>query len=405
MSLKHVPQIETIEQGEKMIKYTAKLFASFYETTEIEPVSLAMKSAESETETQKQKQIQIFASPEKINDQVKKQLDHFERMTCIDSIAIMPDCSPGTSTIVGFSAHITDLKTLCPTIIGQDIGCGVSCHQFDKKKVNFDTLHNLILDIEKRTEAAYYYISSDIFNFTSRFESMCKAIGEKPSTVIKKCCGKIGGGNHFIEMVESKEDDEKYIVVHSGSGFLGAQVYKYHVSKKSAGTFDADEYMSHVEFLQDFAYFNRLFIISEILSHYNLNFRDPIDSMHNYIDLDSMIIRKGAIESKKGNKCIICLNMAKGVIIAEGLSNEEWNFSCAHGCGRICSKGVSDNAKKQLQKEMLTLKQQVYVNHNQLEELPSNYQDDSVVFGLINGVAITNAKQYLTIFNYKMQVF
>jgi RNA-splicing ligase RtcB len=222
--------------------------------------------------------------------------------------------------------------------------------------------------------------------------------------VIKKCIGKIGNGNHFIEICRNSQD-QHIIVVHSGSKFLGQKISNYHQSKfidnQSRVQFSSDslEYIYDMIFAQFFSQMNREYLIQKIL--FVLNDKNPFDenklinSTHNYIDFEDLIVRKGAIRAKLNEKCIVALNMKEGVLICSGKSNEEWNFSCAHGCGRLTSRNVH-NKNDELKK----LKNLVYLNHQYHEDLPSKYKPCELIKELIEPTVFV-LDQYKTVYNFK----
>ena len=141
-------------------------------------------------------------------------------------------------------------------------------------------------------------------------------------------------------------------------------------------------------FCQKYALVNREIIIECILDHLNLSF-DPskkIESIHNYIDFNDFVIRKGAIRASAGQKCIISLNMRDGILLCQGKGNQDWNYSSAHGAGRVLTR---QQARKKLspakfQKEME--KAGVYSTSSYkfvIDEAPECYKDTELIMELI----------------------
>ena len=164
--------------------------------------------------------------------------------------------------------------------------------------------------------------------------------------------GTLGGGNHYIEFNEDEETD--YISIHSGSRYLGHDICNYHQDRiKNNINYNKNDFLNNyltnnecVEYLidmifaQEFASHNRKIMLYIILQELNILYKEEntIETIHNYIDFKRLILRKGAISAENDELCIISLNMKDGIFICKGKGNEEWNYSCAHGCGRIMSR-------------------------------------------------------------------
>jgi RNA-splicing ligase RtcB len=83
-------------------------------------------------------------------------------------------------------------------------------------------------------------------------------------------------------------------------------------------------------------------IIREVLG--GVKGGETIESVHNYIDFRDFTIRKGAIRSYVGERMIIPFNMRDGILLCEGRSNPEWNFSAPHGAGRVLSRSAAKHS-------------------------------------------------------------
>ena len=246
--------------------------------------------------------------------------------------------------------------------------------------------------------------------------------------------GTLGGGNHFIEVNKSDSNEKEYLTVHSGSRNLGQKVCRYHQNiifkgreicwndfdekvkqfkrnckdKKLINKYkneikqelfdkrhpdylledEAVKYYFDMIFCQKYALVNREIILENILTYLNLEF-DPIkkiESIHNYIDFEDFIIRKGAIKAHTNQKCIISLNMKDGILLCQGKSNEDWNLSSAHGAGRVLTRQLAKSklSLKKFEKEMK--ESGVYstsINKNTIDESPECYKDTELIKTLV----------------------
>jgi RNA-splicing ligase RtcB len=206
--------------------------------------------------------------------------------------------------------------------------------------------------------------------------------------------GTLGGGNHFIEL-NRNEDGALYLVVHSGSRHIGTEVADYYqkIACKSAVSMprdlayvsggDFDDYIHDMKLIQRFAVLNRQAMAEVILRGMGWDEAERFTTIHNYIDTDMMILRKGAVSAKKGERLLIPVNMRDGSLICEGKSNAEWNFSAPHGAGRLMSRKA---ALKNLSMEEYTNGMKgiftTSVNRHTLDESPMAYKsmDDIVRF-------------------------
>jgi len=224
--------------------------------------------------------------------------------------------------------------------------------------------------------------------------------------------GSLGGGNHFIEINESK-NNEKYLVIHTGSRNFGLQVCNYHQNKainycknklkvindekineynlnKNQSFLEgelAKNYYTDMKVAQKYANENRRLIAERILEFFGLNIKDlrSFQTRHNYIDFKDKIIRKGAISAHKGEMVLIPLNMRDGSILARGKGNEDWNFSAPHGAGRIMSR---TQAKKEISLENYKNSMKnvfsTSVSKKTLDEAPFAYKNSKEILNSIS---------------------
>lgn len=340
-------------------------------------------------------------------------------------VRIMPDVHAGKGCVIGFTADLGD--KVIPNIVGVDIGCGMLCVSLGQTDIDFEKLDNVI--------RSYVPSGRDVHEGrTIRFDELqeLKCYRELRDTKrLERSIGTLGGGNHFIE-VDVAEDGYKYLVIHTGSRNLGKQVADYYQNLafelmsgkdklyeeqdrlikeyKSAGrkseiqsaiaelhrNFKAvnpnipkdlcylegkyrEDYLHDMRICQKFAYINRVMIAQIICNHMgwgvDADMPDYFECIHNYIDHDSNIVRKGAISAKLGEKVLIPINMRDGCIIGTGKGNEDWNQSAPHGAGRVMSRTKA--------KELVSLEEfeksmdGIYttsVNQSTIDESPMAYK-------------------------------
>ncbi|AXY09371.1 MULTISPECIES: RtcB family protein [Bacillus] len=291
-------------------------------------------------------------------------------------IRIMPDTHAGAGCTIGTTMTIQD--KIVPNLVGVDIGCGMEVVVIDKKKeeINFDYLDETI---RKFVPSGFRIRDKE-----HRFSKMIDFDGVRaPFTLqrAQKSIGTLGGGNHFVEL---NEDDKGnvYIVIHSGSRNLGKQIAEYYQNfayeqlidvtsmkdeiikrlteegrakeiqetlrgiqkpniRKELAYLEGQgfkDYMNDMNIAQKYAALNRKAMIDEIVTKMDWKIIDQFTTIHNYIDIENMILRKGAISAQKNERVIIPINMRDGSIIAFGKGNPDWNFSGPHGAGRIMSR-------------------------------------------------------------------
>lgn len=271
----------------------------------------------------------------------------------------------------------------------------------------------------------------------------------------------LGHGNHFIEFNRSDIDKKEYITVHSGSRIVGKKICDFHQKKittinneeewlefdKKVEQFnkknknknerleyrnklreemksikqskkkfleenDAIEYYIDMIFGQKYAIVNRemmiIYILNKISDQLVFNPSKKIESVHNYIDFEDFIMRKGAIRSKKNELCIIALNMAEGILLCKGKGNEDWNYSCAHGCGREITRQKAIKSKIPIAKRLeKILKEKSIISSNDnflkliVDEAPECYKDSSLIIERIEPTVeiIDHLKPFINIKN------
>ena len=332
-------------------------------------------------------------------------------------IRIMPDVHAGKGCTIGTTMTVVD--KVVPNVVGVDIGCGM--YTVDLGKVD--------IDFEKFDEAAHFIPSGkDVWEGRQEhfdLQQLRCYRSLKFTRRLEKSLGTLGGGNHFIEIDEAS-DGTRFLVIHTGSRNLGkqvAQIYQqlaidlakgketyfeqrdeiirtYKEQGRKNEIQDAlnaikwttrettipedlcflygkyfDDYMHDVEICQQFALRNREKIAEILLERTGLVGTDGFHTIHNYIDTEEKILRKGAIAAHKGEKVLIPINMRDGSILAVGRGNPDWNYSAPHGAGRVMSrtKAMSELSMDEY-KETMKGVYTTSVNNRTLDEAPMAYK-------------------------------
>lgn len=358
--------------------------------------------------------------------QIQRMCDYALTENC--RIRIMPDVHAGKGCTIGTTMTVTD--KVCPNIVGVDIGCGMYTVK----------LADTALDFEKIDESCHYIPSGmnvwdgrqERFDLT---ELKCYRM-LRDSKRLERSLGTLGGGNHFVE-VDQSLDGTYYLVIHSGSRNLGKQVaelyqqlavdlhkgkekyfkqrdeiiqtYKAEGRRKEIqealkeleksyevqilnvpedicwlyGSF-MEDYLHDVEICQRFARRNREKMAEIILERANMTAIESFHTIHNYIDTEEMILRKGAIAAHAGEKVLIPINMRDGSVIAIGRGNLEWNYSAPHGAGRIMSRTkAKETLNMEMYKEAMKGIYTTSVNEQTIDEAPMAYKSKEDIIDVI----------------------
>lgn len=327
-------------------------------------------------------------------------------------IRIMPDTHAGKGCVIGTTMTLID--KVIPNLVGVDIGCGMLAVKLEETDVDLPLLDNVI----------HEYVPA---GFTIHDHAVAKSNADMIYAPVNvehafKSLGTLGGGNHFIE-VDRDKNDNLWLVVHTGSRHLGIEVCKHYqdlaykklrsnsikekidetvarlkaegqqreientikILKMQNGPIpkdlcyveseDFDNYIHDMRFAQEHANINRQCIVDIICKYMNWHIVDTINTIHNYIDTDNMILRKGAVSAEKGEKLIIPMNMRDGSLICIGKGNSDWNYSAPHGAGRIMSRGQAKNqvSMKEYEKSMSGI-YTTCVNTATIDESPMVYK-------------------------------
>lgn len=288
-------------------------------------------------------------------------------------IRIMPDAHAGAGCTIGTTMTIAD--KVVPNIVGVDIGCGMLVHRLKEKRADFAALDQVI----RRHVPSGFDVRKTPHEFAKK--TGIEKLHCVRSVALERAqlsVGTLGGGNHFIEL-DRDDEDNLYLVIHSGSRHLGKQIAEHYqqlaasdltqrcngkiiTELKAEGRQDEIQahikaakaklnnelaylegeafhaYIHDMKIAQHYAKTNRLAMAQVILREAGLVSVGNFTTVHNYIDTDTMLLRKGAISAQKGELVLIPMNMRDGSIIAVGRGNENWNQSAPHGAGRLMSR-------------------------------------------------------------------
>lgn len=372
-----------------------------------------------------------------------------QEFTAGEKIRLMPDVHAGAGCTIGTTMTIKD--KIVPNLVGVDIGCGMETLVIHKDSDVAKNFSGAVLDkIIRKNIPCGFDIRKKPHDFVSEVE-WDKVKGKFTKNRAILSLGTLGGGNHFIE-ADKDDEGNLYIVVHSGSRHAGLEIAEYYqemawnqLNQKTKADLDSmiaelkatgrqseieekriemnaqikttipkdlayvsgylfDDYINDMKIMQHFASLNRKAMIDSISIGLRIKKEDLIEqftTIHNYIDIENMILRKGAVSAQKGEKLLIPINMRDGSLVCIGKGNEDWNCSAPHGAGRVMSRM---KAKRQLSMEEFKAQMSgIYsttVSKETLDEAPMAYKtmDD-----IVNNIEPTaNIEKIIKpIFNFK----
>lgn len=370
-------------------------------------------------------------------------------------IRIMPDCHMGRGCTIGTTMTIKD--KIVPNLVGVDIGCGMMAVTIGKT-IDLELMDSIIRKYVPNGFSVYSKKLKIPKSMDVNLNEL-KCVDEINIDRAYKSIGTLGGGNHFIE-IGKDENGLLWLIVHTGSRNLGKQIADYyqqkaieyckdkyqllkdyaikdlkdngqeHLIKETIANIKKpqdslcylegvlmEDYLHDMAIAQKYAKLNRMAIIATILNKYSesdryfvdFNFRSVIkaveesglECIHNYIDLNSMILRKGAISARKLEPVIIPINMRDGIIIGVGKGNLKWNNSAPHGAGRILSRG---QAKREISLEEYKKSMEgiftTCVNTATLDEAPQAYKPMEEIIENIKDT-VTIKKILKPVYNFK----
>ncbi len=322
-------------------------------------------------------------------------------------IRIMPDVHAGKGCVVGTTMTVND--RIAPGLIGVDIGCGISAIKLNCKRLELQKLDKLIHE----KVPAGRSIRSKVHRFADGIDLdtlLCRRHIQNDKA--HASIGTLGGGNHFIE-IDKSEDGAPWLIIHSGSRHLGVEVASYYHEEAFRQHPDApyelayatdellDAYLHDLAITQTFAKLNRQAIADEILRGMKIEATEAFECVHNYVDTENRILRKGAISAQENETVIIPMNMRDGCLIGKGKGNADWNFSAPHGAGRLMSRAETRSSftLSQYKKEM----QGIYtssVSRDTLDESPMAYKPMETILSKI-GPTVEIIERITPIYNFK----
>ncbi|WP_443862875.1 RtcB family protein [Fusobacterium ulcerans] len=358
-------------------------------------------------------------------------------------IRIMPDVHSGAGCTIGTTMTITD--KVIPNLVGVDIGCGMETVMITDKEIDLEKLDKLIYE-KIPSGHNIRKIPHELINEIDLNQLKCTGHVKMDRAI--RSIGTLGGGNHFIEAGKDEEGNI-YITVHSGSRHLGLEVANYYqkmgykaLNKVSDIDIEKiieqlknegrekeinktikeikkqiitdipqalayvseelfDDYIHDMKLIQKFAVLNRKAMMDEIIKGLGTEVAEEFTTIHNYIDTDMMILRKGAVSAKEGEKLLIPINMRDGSLICIGKGNEDWNYSAPHGAGRLMSRTKAKKTfeLKNFKKEM----EGIYttsVSKDTLDECPMAYKAMEDIIKNI-GDTVDIIKRIIPIYNFK----
>lgn len=340
-------------------------------------------------------------------------------------VRIMPDVHTGAGCVIGFTANLGDM--VIPNIVGVDIGCGMLTVELKNADFDFQTLDDVIREFVPSGKSVH---EGRMMRYPKLLDLNCYR-ELKETKRMERSIGTLGGGNHFIE-IDVDDAGNKYLVIHTGSRNLGKQVADYYQNlaydilsgkdnlfdeqekmiaeykaqgrkselqnaiKELKRVFEVktpnipkdlcyltdkyrDAYLHDMKICQEYATLNRLTIAETLLNKlFNKELSDfeYFETVHNFIDLESNLVRKGAVSAKKDEKLLIPINMRDGSLICIGKGNEDWNCSAPHGAGRLFSRMTAKEkfTVEEFENSMVGIFT-TSINHKTLDECPMAYKD------------------------------
>lgn len=371
--------------------------------------------------------VKIFAKTveQEVHDQLKQlmSVDVFKDA----KVRIMPDTHSGKGCVIGFTADLGD--KVVPNLVGVDVGCGMYVVNMGKLDLSDEQLSELDQFIREHVPSG---MSANDAAHVIGFEDLDKLHMRRELRNIEHLqasVGSLGGGNHFIELNKDSEGNA-YLVIHTGSRNLGQQVCRYYQAMAVADCNDCkvdvekiiaelkvegrqkeiaktiaelkaahkavpddlcylegahrEAYLHDMRICQEYALRNREEIAKRILEFLKVTPIEVFHTVHNYIDFEDNIIRKGAIRCNEGEKVIIPLNMRDGSIIGIGKGNEDWNCSGPHGAGRLMSRSKARQSVSM--EDFRNAMNGIYttsVDESTLDESPMAYKDANEIIELV----------------------
>ena len=315
-------------------------------------------------------------------------------------IKMMPDMHAAEGCTVGTSITIDD--KINPSYVGSDIGCGMQVYKLSDSEIDFRLFDRCVRDYIPSGAAIYQKATSGIRQIPLE-DLYCYDTVQHD--IVARSFGTLGGGNHFIE-IDKSIDGYYYLIIHSGSRRLGKDVAQYHqkaayfamneISPEHAfkkgmkiGDIDSkvqfgncfltgeylEKYLHDMNIAVQYADLSRKQMGETLINQLGLNIEESFATIHNYIDIEDGVLRKGSVSAKKGELLIIPINMRDGCLICKGKGNADWNYTAPHGSGRMMKRSdakvsISLEEYKEAMKGVFSTS----VNESTLDESPMAYR-------------------------------
>lgn len=319
-------------------------------------------------------------------------------------VRMMPDVHAGSAATVGTTLTVTN--KVAPGLIGTDIGCGMETILLKDENIDLSKLDSVIHDLipaGRKTREKFHKFADEIDWETLR------CIKKIYVGAAKRSMGTLGGGNHFIEL-DCGSDGKLYLIIHTGSRYFGKQIAEYYQKRAKEYYKDHqselislglhkinielaylegrlfDDYINDMALAQTFSVLNRQAIGGDIVKAMGLTVAEKFTTIHNYIDMEHMILRKGAISAQAGERVLIPMNMRDGSLLCMGKGNSDWNFSAPHGAGRLMSRrNIKDMISLEEYVESMKDIYSTTVNQSTLDESPFAYKPMEEIISNIGG--------------------
>lgn len=356
------------------------------------------------------------------------------------TVRIMPDYHAGKGCVIGTTIKLNG--RVVPNLVGVDVGCGVFVAEINTQDIDFNALDATIRQYVPSGNDIHEEVSNE--RNTEAFTNDLFVTAGLKNEYTNRSLGTLGGGNHFIEIAKD-ENNIHYLLIHTGSRYVGAKVAKWHQDRafetlqrdditkrieeykeqgrhkeiqKMIQSFKQenpvipkdlaylegdlfDDYIQDMKLAQQFAHENRKMIARIIAEHMRWEFATQFDTVHNYIDTDAMILRKGAVRAKAGEQLVIPMNMRDGSFICIGKGNQEWNESAPHGAGRILSRtqAMKNLSLEDFKKTMSGI-WTTSVSEETLDEAPMAYKPMEEIETQISDT-VNIQKRIVPVYNFK----
>lgn len=386
------------------------------------------------------KQLEIYAKT--VEPEARQQIEDMANGEAYKDccIRIMPDVHAGKGCTIGTVIALKD--KVIPNTVGVDIGCGVLVVPLGDQHIDMQKLDDVI---HEHIPSGFNVHNEPICEFPMYDKLYCGNVMDRDLAF--RSLGSLGGGNHFIEIGMASESF-KCLIIHTGSRNLGVRVCNYyqnlashicpHQSSKVKSIVDMlkaagrhseiseairqynaahqaipkhlaflegqnkEHYLHDMRICQEYAKANRRCIADIIMSCMGLEATEkPFETIHNYIDLEHNILRKGAVAAYAGQRLIIPINMKFGSLLCIGKGSIDWLYSAPHGAGRLMSRQKAREVfdVQAFQQEM----EGVFttsVCKETLDESPGAYKPAEEIMDLLSET-VTVVGRLQSIYNFK----